>query len=87
MIDLLKLKQCGGRLIETGDRIGIELVDPNDNAQRRFQYRREGEGLERRMLQADGRPFDDGSPWEPCDLAAMRAGRGIYHPILDTLGL
>jgi len=84
--DLLKLKEYGGRLIEMDDRIGIELIDPNDNAQRRFQYRREGEGLVRRVLQADGRPFEDGSPWEPCDLNVLRGVRGTYHPILDPLG-
>jgi hypothetical protein len=86
MIDLLKLSEYGGRLVQVGDDVVLELTDPNDNARRRFQYRRQGDILERRILRAGGRPFEDGSPWEPCDLAAMRAMRGIYHPILDTLG-
>jgi hypothetical protein len=86
-VDLGKLKEYGGRLVDTDGRLTVELVDPNDNARRRFQYRRAGEGIERRILQSDGEPMLDGSPWEPCDLNAMRAARANYHPILDPLGL
>jgi hypothetical protein len=85
-VDLGKLKEYGGRLVDTDGRLTVELVDPNDNARRRFQYRRAGEGIDRRILQSDGEPMLDGSPWEPCDLAIMRAARGNYHPILDPLG-
>jgi hypothetical protein len=76
----------------------VEMVDPNDNARRRFQYRRIGIhdplrgliGIQRRVLTRDGSPMDDGSPWETYTLeefAALNAARGQYHPILDPLGL
>jgi len=68
----------------------VEMINPNDNAKRRFQYRRSAMGLERRVLRHDGEPFHEGSPWEELsasDLRALNAVRGQYHPILDALGL
>jgi len=85
-----RLQQYGGRMIETDGRPTIELVDPNDNAQQRFQYRRSGDGIERRVLAHDGRAMRDGSPWErmtASEVFAMVQIRGQYHPILDPLGL
>ncbi|OFW37670.1 MAG: hypothetical protein A3J29_06255 [Acidobacteria bacterium RIFCSPLOWO2_12_FULL_67_14b] len=87
------LRQYGGRMIMIDERPTVQLIDTNDNARRRFQYRRtlDGTGIERRVLAHDGRPFrDTGSPWEPLswlDIAALEAVRGTYHPILDPLGL
>lgn len=87
-----QLTQYGARLITTDGRATVEMRGPNDNARRRHQYRRSPDGgLERRTLTAAGTPYaDTGSPWEPyslTDLAALRAQRGQYHPILDPLGL
>lgn len=85
-----KLAEYGGRLRTIDGRKVVEMVDPNDNGRARYQYRRAGERLERRVLQHNGQPFRNGSPWEPyrdSDLAEMRAARGKYHPILDPLGL
>lgn len=86
-----KLAAHGGRIIETDGRKTVELRDPNDNAKRRFQYRRSDDGLERRVLRENGEPFlDTGSPWEPMtedDIAQLRSVRGEYHPILDPLGM
>ena len=86
-----RLSRYGGRIIET-DGIGtVELRDPNDNAGRRYQYRRAAAGIERRVLRDNGQPFfDTGSPWESMtvpELSRMLAIRGDYHPILDPLGL
>ena len=87
-----RLAQYGGRIVTIDDQRAVELRDPNDNAKRRFQYRRSLDGgLERRMLREDGSAFiDTGSPWEPYsehELASLRSMRGQYHPILDSLGL
>ena len=84
-----RLAEYGAKLRTIDGRRVVEMLDPNDNARRRFQYRRIGDGLERRVLRSDGSPFrDTGSPWEPVDdLDRMRAMRGHYHPILDPLGL
>ena len=84
-------RMYGGRIIETDGRETVELRDPNDNAQRRYQYRRTPDGgLERRVLCSDGEPFlDTGSPWEQMtvdEIAQLHARRGEYHPILDALG-
>lgn len=88
------LRQYGGRMVTTDGRATVELRDPNDNARRRFQYRRTLDGvvpLERRVLASDGQSFrDTGSPWEAMsweDFAALQSVRGAYHPILDPLGL
>lgn len=79
------------RLLAIDGRPTVELVDPNDGARSRWQYRRRADGLERRVLTGDGEPLlDTGSPWErlpASDVAAMYATRGAYHPILDPLGL
>ena len=83
---LSKLAEYGGRMIQTDGRPTIEMTNPNNNRKRLFQFRRSAEGIERRILQSDGEPMLDGSPWEPCDLLAMRAVRGNFHPILDPLG-
>lgn len=87
-----KLAAYGGRIIETDGRKTVELRDPNDNAQRRFQYRRAGPAsIERRVLTAEGKPFiDTGSPWEMMsvdDVAHLHMVRDEYHPILDPLGI
>lgn len=85
---IARLRQYGGRLITIDGRVVVEMRDPNDNAHRRCQYRREADGIERRVLTADGQPYrDSGSPWEPVDIDALRHVRGTYHPILDPLGL
>ncbi len=86
-----KLAAYGWRIITTDERRTVQLVDPNDNAQRRFQYRRtDGSSIERRVLRCDGKPFTDtGSPWEQMtidEIGSLRAMRGEYHPILDSLG-
>ena len=87
-----KLKEYGGRLIQTDGQKTVQLIDPNDNARRRFQYRlSQGGSIERRVLRANGKPFlDTGSPWETFsshELLALQAQRGQWHPILDSLGL
>lgn len=87
-----RLARYGARIVLTDGQRTVEMGDPNDNAGRRYQYRRSLDGgLERRVLRDDGTPMGDtGSPWEPYtdgDLAALRAVRGDYHPILDPLGL
>lgn len=85
-----QLSEHGGRMIQTDGIDTVELIDPNDNARARYQYRRAGETIERRRLMESGEPYNDGSPWtivSESDLAAMRAMRGKYHPILDPLGL
>lgn len=86
-----RLSEHGGMMVDTDGRKTVELVDPNDNSRSRYQYRREGESIERRRLTESGEPYrDDGSPWtlmSESDLTAMRAIRGEYHPILDPLGL
>jgi len=86
---MARLSDYGGRMITTDGTPTVELVDPNDHARRRFQYRRAADGgLERRVLADDGRPFlDTGWLWEPVDVSALQAVRGSYHPILDPLGL
>lgn len=82
-----KIEEYGGSIIETDGKRTIELIDPNDNAKRRFQYRAIEAGIESLVLQANGEPFiDTGSPWEPVDLKAMLRMRGNYHPIIDELG-
>lgn len=87
-----RLAEHGGRIVTIDEQRAVELRDPNDNAKRRFQYRRTADGgLERRVLQEDGSAFiDTGSPWEQYseqELASLRSRRGQYHPILDPLGL
>ncbi|OFW05629.1 MAG: hypothetical protein A3H96_11250 [Acidobacteria bacterium RIFCSPLOWO2_02_FULL_67_36] len=85
-----RLRVYGGTILTVDGQRVVQLVDPNDNARRRFQYRRtlDGTGIEQRTLRADGQPYTDtGSPWEPADVATMRRIRGDYHPILDSLGL
>jgi len=86
-----KLAAYGGRIITIDERRTVQLVDPNDNAQRRCQYRctRDGDGIERRVLCDNGEPFIDGSPWEKMtidEIGALQSMRGEYHPILDPLG-
>lgn len=80
-----------GRIIETDGRKTVELRDPNDNAKRRYQYRRCGPAhIERRVLQGNGKPFRAGSPWEQMtvdEVAQLHMARGEYHPILDPLGI
>lgn len=73
-------------MIQTDGRPTVEMKNPNNNRKRLFQFRRSAEGIERRILQSDGEPMLDRSPWEPCDLLAMRVVRGNFHPILDPLG-
>ena len=84
------LAEHGGRITETDGRRTVEIRDPNDNAKRRFQYRRSDDGLQRRILRDNGEPFlDTGSPWESMtidEIGSMLANRGEYHPILDPLG-
>ncbi len=86
-----RLAQYGARLRTIDGRKTVEMVDPNDNAHARHQYRRTGDGgLEHRALLMDGSPDADGSPWvsrSPREIAAMAGQRGQYHPILDPLGL
>jgi hypothetical protein len=85
-----RLARYGAKLRTIDGVTVVEMVDPNDNARRRFQYRRSEAGLQRRILRADGAPLVDGSPWEEFaahELAALYATRGQYHPILDPLGL
>lgn len=85
------LAEYGGRIIVVDGRETVELVDPNDNAQKRFQYRvNKARNVERRVLCADGEVMDDGSPWRELtdrDISYMQHIRGQYHPILDPLGL
>ena len=82
----LKIEEYGGRIIYIDGHRTVEMVDPNDNAHRRLQYRAIDAGIESRVLQANGKPFiDTGSPWEPANLKAMLRMRGNYHPIIDEL--
>jgi hypothetical protein len=46
-----------------GQRI-VEMRDPDDNAHARYQYRRQGSGVERRVLSAVREIV---TPWEPLD--------------------
>lgn len=86
-----QLAQYGGRMLTIDGHAVVELVNPNDNARARHQYRRTPDGdLEHRVLMSDGEPDADGSPWvrrSPHDLARLRSVRGEYSPILDPLGL
>jgi hypothetical protein len=83
---LSKLAEYGGRMIQTDGRTTVEITNPNESRKRLFQFRRSAEGIERRIMQSDGEPMPDGSPWEPCDLLTMLAVRGSFHPVLDPLG-
>lgn len=86
-----KLSQYGARIIQTDGIPTVEMIDPNDNARHRYQYRRTTDGgIERRVLRADSSLDLDGSPWETMSEAhilSLHANRGSYHPILDGLGL
>lgn len=86
-----RLAEYGGRIVETDGRKTVQLVDPNDNAERRFQYRKVGPArIEKRILMSNGKPFRDGSPWELMtvdEIAQLHIARGEYHPILDPLGI
>jgi len=87
-----RLAEYGARLRTVDEQtVLVEMTDPNDGSMSRYQYRRLDDGIERRILAHDGSPFrDTGSPWEPLsrnEIAALRAVRGEYHPILDPLGL
>lgn len=86
-----RLAQYGARLRTIEGRETVEMVNLNDNARARHQYRRTDDGgLERRTLLADGQPANDGSPWigyTVHQIASMAGQRGQYHPILDPLGL
>jgi hypothetical protein len=78
------LASYGGDLLAIEDRMMVSMVDPNDNARSRYQYRIGDHGLERRVA------TEDGSPWTAYtdgEMAALRAQRGNWHPILDPLGL
>jgi hypothetical protein len=87
LIDVAKLRAHGGRMIKIEGQPAVELCGgSNDNARKRFQYRRSGSSIERRVLQHNGRPMVDGSPWEPVDVSALMAVAGTYHPILTPLG-
>ena len=85
---MTRLNRYGGRLVLTdGRRPTVELIDPNDNARRRYQYRRALDGgVEHRTLASDGTPFrDTRSPWHSYtrdELAALLAARS---PILEAL--
>lgn len=86
-----RLAQYGATLRIIDGRKAVEMVDPNDNARARHQYRRADDGgLEQRtLLLADGNPDNEGSPWRPCtahQITVMAEQRGKYHPILDPLG-
>jgi hypothetical protein len=81
-----KLAEYGGRLIQTDGRPTVEIANPNNDRKRLFQFRQSAEGIERRILQSDGEPLLEGSPWKPCDLLTMQAVRGNFHPVLDPLG-
>ena len=79
-----KLAEHGGRITETDGRRTVEMVNPNDNARRRFQYRRSDDGLERRILRDTG--SHSHGAWESMtidEIGSMLANRGEYHPILD----
>ena len=85
-----RLAQYGARLRTIDGQRVVEIVDLNDGALRRFQYRRSAAGLQRRVLRADGTPMMDGSRWEDFsaeEIANLYRARGEYHPILDPLGL
>lgn len=82
-----RLAEYGARLRTIDGRTVVEMIDTNDGSRARYQYRRAGAGIERRVLAPDGTPdIDSGSRWEPVNLAALMAVRGQYHPILDPLG-
>lgn len=90
---MARLSDYGGQIITIDGQRVVQLVDPNDGAQRRFQYRLAPgpqRQIERRVLAHDGQPFrDTGSPWEPMtdtEYRALLSVRGDYHPILDGLG-
>lgn len=81
-----RLAQYGARLRTIDGLATVEMVDPNDNARARHQYRRTlGGGLEHRMLRADGSLDHDDSPWRERtagEIAAMAAQRGEFHRIV-----
>jgi hypothetical protein len=84
-----KLANCGGRILWTDRKRTVELIDPQSNSERVFQYRRTDDGgIEKRILPAIG--LDEGYPWETLsanDVACMHAVRGTWHPILNSLGM
>ena len=85
-----RLVEYGGKIIMTDGVRTVELRDPNDDGDHRYQYRRTDDGrLERRVLTSAGRPMTDGSPWErlsDAEICGLLSRRGEYHPILDPLG-
>lgn len=85
-----RLASYGGAIRNIGAERVVEMRDSNDASRTRYQYRRAGDTIERRVLQSSGAPMLDGSPWEPLtrdEIASLMRTRGAYHPILDELGL
>jgi hypothetical protein len=81
------LSTYGGRLLATDGRMTVEMIDPNDNSESRYQYRRGDTGLERRMLSHDEVEIDGWTTYTPSELAGLLAMRGNWHPILSPLGV
>jgi hypothetical protein len=81
-----RLIECGARLRTVDGIQVIEMVDPNDNSQSRYQYQRHGDIILRRILSRDGSTITDWTALHSAEMAALMAMRGTYHPILDPLG-
>jgi hypothetical protein len=82
-----KLREYGGRIVHIDNAVVVELVNHNDNARHRYQYRRSGNSLEARLLAHDGSIVSEWERRTDAELLALRSQRGKYHPILDPLGL
>lgn len=82
-----RLAQYGARMRTIDGITIVEMVDPNDNSQSKYQYRRDGASVARRMLSRDGTVIVDWTTLTEIELTGLIRVRGQYHPILDPLGL
>lgn len=81
-----RLAEFGARLRTVDGVRVVEMRDPNDNSRSRYQYRRVGDAICRRILSADGVTITDWAALTRDEMAALLRVRGSYHPILDPLG-
>lgn len=80
------LRSYLAEIIVTDGRVTLEMRDPNDNSQSRYQYRRGDYGLERRVLTDGGNTITDWRPFTTSEIDGMRSVRGEFHPVLDLFG-
>lgn len=80
-----RLRAYGARLLSLDGTPTVEMRDPNDRSQARYQYQRQADTLRRRVLGADGAVLVDWTPMTPSERLSLLRARGAYHPILDPL--